>query len=431
MAERRPPVADAPTKADKGPHLMADKAEAPADPVEDQPEALEARLSHAEARNTELRDDKRKAAGEIKHLRDEVRNMTREVQRLTVELEKVKHPPLVVGSVLDVLVDGRVVIKSSTGPNFVVPVADFVDRAKLTPGTRVSLSQANLTVVGILPSSKDSLVLATEVVKKPNVTYKDIGGLEDVLNQVRETVEYPLTKPELFKKLGVTPPKGVLLRGLPGTGKTMLAKAVANATNATFIRLVASELVQKFIGEGSRRVHEVFQLAKEKAPAIIFIDEIDAVGAKRTDDGTSSNREVERTLMQLLAELDGFEPRGDVRILAATNRSDILDPALLRPGRFDRIIDVPLPTPEAVQQIFRIHTQGMTLASDVDLKAVVDRTGSISGADVQAICTEAGMRAIRLEHDSIEHGDFLAAVKKYEKGDLKSHVPATGAELYA
>jgi proteasome regulatory subunit len=414
---------------------MAPKAAVP-DPEEgDVAEAVpgkpEERLAHLQSRNAELRDEKRKATTEVKHLREEVRGLTREVQRLTVELEKVKHPPLVVGSVLDTLVDGRVVIKSSTGPNFVVPVADFVDRAKLTPGTRVSLSQANLTVVGILPSSKDSLVLATEVVKKPNVSYKEIGGLEDCIRQVREAVEYPLTKPELFKKLGVTPPKGVLLRGLPGTGKTLLAKAVANATDATFIRLVASELVQKFIGEGARRVHEVFQLAKEKAPSIIFIDEIDAVGARRTDDGTSSNREVERTLMQLLAELDGFEPRGDVRILAATNRSDILDPALLRPGRFDRVIDVPLPTPEAVQSIFLIHTKGMTLAKDVELKAVVDRIGSVSGADVQAIATEAGMRAIRHERDAIDQSDFLAAVKKYEKGELKVHTPATGAELYA
>jgi proteasome regulatory subunit len=415
---------------------MASKAPPPEAPeAEDAPAALpatpEERLQHLQERNAELRDEKRKATSETKHLREEVRNLTREVQRLTVELEKVKHPPLVVGSVLDALVDGRVVIKSSTGPNFVVPVADFVDRAKLTPGTRVSLSQANLTVVGILPSSKDSVVLATEVTKKPSVSYKEIGGLEDVIRQVREAVEYPLTKPELFKKLGVTPPKGVLLRGLPGTGKTLLAKAVANATDATFIRLVASELVQKFIGEGARRVHEVFQLAKEKAPSIVFIDEIDAVGARRTDDGTSSNREVERTLMQLLAELDGFEPRGDVRILAATNRSDILDPALLRPGRFDRVIDVPLPTPEAVQQIFHIHTAGMALAAGVDLKAVVDRIGSVSGADVQAIVTEAGMRAIRHERDAIEQSDFLDAVKKYEKGELKVHTPATGAELYA
>jgi proteasome regulatory subunit len=391
----------------------------------------EGKVADLESRNAELRDEKRKAGAEVKHLREEVRNMTREVQRLTIELEKVKHPPLIVGSVLDILVDGRVVIKSSTGPNFVVPVADFVARDKLVPGTRVSLSQTNLTVVGILPHSKDPIIAAAEVVKKPNVTYADIGGLKDTIQELRESVEFPLTKPELFKKLGVKPPKGVLLRGLPGTGKTMLAKAVANATNATFIRLVGSELVQKFIGEGARRVHEVFQLAREKAPSIIFIDEIDAVGARRTDDGTSSNREVERTLMQLLAELDGFEPRGDVRILAASNRADILDPALLRPGRFDRIIDVPLPTPEAVQEIFRIHTRGMSVDKDVDLAAVVARLKTVSGADIQAICTEAGMRAVRQERDSILHADFTSAVKKYEKGELQTHVPATGAELYA
>jgi proteasome regulatory subunit len=398
---------------------------------ERKPRTAAAKVADLEARNAELRDEKRRSATEVKHLREEVRNLTKEIQRLTIEMEKVKHPPLIVGSVLDALVDGRVVIKSSTGPNFVVPVADFVDRAKLTPGTRVSLSQSNLTVVGILPSSRDPLVTATEVVKKPDVTYAQIGGLDKCITELRETVEYPLTRPELFRKLGVTPPKGVLLRGLPGTGKTMLAKAVANATNATFIRLVASELVQKFIGEGSKKVHEVFQMAREKAPSIVFIDEIDAVGAKRTDDGTSSNREVERTLMQLLAELDGFEPRGDVRIVAATNRSDILDPALLRPGRFDRIIDVPLPTPEAVQQIFRIHTSGMTLAPDVDFATLVARLKAVSGADIQAICTEAGMRAVRHEHEAIAHDDFLAAVKKYEKGELHTGHGMAPSALYA
>ncbi|MHB8633521.1 MAG: proteasome-activating nucleotidase [Thermoplasmatota archaeon] len=395
-------------------------------------DGLESTPGDLESRNAELRDDKRKATAEIRHLREEIRNLTKEVQRLTIELEKVKHPPLIVGSIMDLLSDGRVVIKSSTGPNFVVPVADFVPRAQLLPGTRVSLSQNNLTVVGLLPHTKDPLVAAAEIQKKPNVTYADIGGLEEVIQEIRETVEYPLTRPHLYKKLGVKPPKGVLLKGLPGTGKTLLAKAVANATNATFIRLVGSELVQKFIGEGARRVQEVFQLAKEKAPSIIFIDEIDAVGARRTDDGTSSNREVERTLMQLLAELDGFEPRGDVRIIAASNRADILDPALLRPGRFDRVIDVPLPSPEALQAIFKIHTQGMTLAADVDLASLVARSGPIAGADVQAICTEAGMRAIRAEHDAISQQSFVEALAKFERGALRHpHGQATGSELYA
>jgi proteasome regulatory subunit len=398
-------------------------------PASDEATPTEAAAELAE-RNAELREDKRKAAGEIKALREEVRSMTKEVQRLTVELEKVKHPPLIVGSVLDLLVDGRAVIKSSTGPNFVVPVADFVNREKLTPGTRVSLSQSNLTVVGILPPSRDPHVSGMEVVKKPDVTYAQVGGLERTLQELRETVEYPLTKPELFTKLGIKPPKGVLLRGLPGTGKTMLAKAVANATNATFIRLVASELVQKYIGEGARKVHDLFQLARDKAPSIVFIDEIDAVGARRTDDGTTSNREVERTLMQLLAELDGFEPRGDVRIVAATNRSDILDPALLRPGRFDRIVDVPLPSPEGLAEIFKIHTKGMSLDKDVDPTVLIGRLKSISGADVAAICTEAGMRAIRAERPIIQQADFLAAVKKHEKGELHTgHAPPSG--IYA
>ena len=385
-------------------------------------------LGRLEERNAELRSDKRKADAEVRLLREEVRTITKEVQRLTIELEKVKHPPLIVGHVLDVLVDGRVIIKSSTGPNFVVPAADFVDKTGLKPGTRVSLAQNNLTVVGILPTSRDSVVLGSEVTTRPDITYAQVGGLEDVIRQVRETVEYPMTRAELFARLGVVPPKGVLLQGPPGTGKTMIAKAVANATNATFIRLVASELVQKFIGEGARRVREVFELAREKAPSIIFLDELDALGARRTDDGTSSNREVERTLMQLLAELDGFEPRGDIRILAATNRADILDPALLRPGRFDRVIDVPLPTPEGVLEILRIHAAALRLGKDVDVQAIVDRTGPISGADVHCIVTEAGMRAVRHEREAVAHEDFLAAVRRYEKGEL--HAPSA-AELYA
>ncbi len=380
------------------------------------------RVRELEERNAQLRSDKRKATSEVRALQEEVRSLTREVQRLTVELEKIKHPPLIVGTILDVLVDGRVVIKSSTGPNFVVPAADFVDRGLLKAGTRVSLAQNNLTVVGVLPSSRDPVVAGSEVARRPEVSYADIGGLAGVVDEVRETVEYPLTRAALFEELGIRPPKGVLLQGPPGTGKTMLAKAVANATDATFLRVVASELVQKFIGEGARRVREVFELAREKAPSILFIDEVDALGARRSDDGTSSNREVERTLMQLLAELDGFEPRGDVRIIAATNRADILDPALLRPGRFDRVIDVPLPTHEGVRAILALHTDSVRLGDDVDLDDVVRRTGPISGADVQNLCTEAGMRAVRHGRSVVLHEDFLAAVRKLQGDDLPGAV---------
>ncbi len=390
----------------------------------------EERVVQLEERNADLREQKRKADTEIRHLREEVQNLTREVQRLTVELEKIKHPPLIVGTVLDTLSDGRVVIKSTTGPNFVVPVADFVNRKDLSSGTRVSLNQNNLTVVGILPSSRDPLVSAAEVTDRPGVTYAHIGGLDEVIQQIRESVEYPLTRPELYEQLGIRPPRGVLLKGLPGTGKTMLARAAAHATNATFIRLVGSELVQKFIGEGARRVREVFQLAREKSPSIVFIDEIDAIAARRTDDGNASNREVERTLMQLLAELDGFNDRGDVRILAATNRADILDPAITRPGRFDRIIDVPLPSPEGLLEILKLHTAPMSLAGDLDLASVVGRLDATTGADIQALCTEAGMRALRQERSTITHADFLAAIGKLNRGDLQAGLGAAEA-LYA
>ncbi len=388
------------------------------------------RVVHLEERNADLREQKRKADTEVRHLREEVQALTREVQRLTVELEKIKHPPLIVGTILDTLSDGRVVIKSTTGPNFVVPVADFVKRSELSSGTRVSLNQNNLTVVGVLPSSRDPLVSAAEVTNRPGVAYENIGGLEDVIQQIRESVEYPLTRPELYERLGIRPPKGVLLKGLPGTGKTMLARAAAHATNATFIRLVGSELVQKFIGEGARRVREVFQLAREKSPSIIFIDEIDAIAARRTDDGNASNREVERTLMQLLAELDGFDDRGDVRILAATNRADILDPAITRPGRFDRIIDVPLPSPEGQLDILRLHTAGMSLSGDVDLAALVPHLGGSTGADIQALCTEAGMRALRQERATITHADFVAAIRKLDLASLQPGLGA-GEALYA
>ncbi len=390
---------------------------------------------HAE-REPDERDEmlrkQRRSQQEIKHLRQEVQSMTKEVQRLNVELEKIRHPPLVVGRILDLLKDGRAVIKSSTGPNFVVPVADFVDRDELSVGSRVSLNQNSLTVVGLLPPSRDAEVTAAQVLEAPDVTYEDLGGLEAVLQEVREAVEYPLTDPERYARLGIKAPKGVLLSGLPGTGKTVIAKAVAHATQATFIRLVASELVQKFIGEGARKVREVFDLAREKAPTIVFIDEIDAIAARRTDDGASSNREVERTLMQLLAELDGFSDRGDVRFLAATNRPDILDPAITRPGRFDRVIRVPLPTREGILEIFDIHTRRMALADDVDFEALVDRLGPVlTGADVQAICMEAGMHAVRRDGDSINEADFLAAVRRFESGDLSRSNATTAHSIYA
>jgi len=276
----------------------------------------------------------------------------------------------------------------------------------------VALNQQTFSIVNVLPSEKDPLVTGMEVEEKPDVSYGQIGGLEEQVVEIKETVELPLKKPELFIEIGIEPPKGVLLYGPPGTGKTLLAKAVAHETNATFIKIVASEFVKKYIGEGARLVRGVFELAKEKAPSIIFIDEIDAIAAKRLKSSTSGDREVQRTLMQLLAEMDGFEGRGDVGIVAATNRPDILDPALLRPGRFDRFIEVPIPNEEGRMEILKIHSKNMSLDEEVDIRMIASLTEGASGADLKAVCTESGMFAIREERTVVTMNDFMDAVDK-------------------
>ncbi len=345
-------------------------------------------------------------------LREELRRKDVMIEKLRSDLQRLKRPPMIVGTVEEVLDDGRVIVKSSTGPKFLSNVSPTVDKDEIEPGASVALNQQSMAVMEVLPSEKDSRVLAMEVEEKPDVTYDDIGGLDEQIRELREVVEKPLKEPELFEKVGVEPPKGVLLYGPPGTGKTLLAKAVARHADATFIRLAAPELVQKFIGEGARLVRELFELAREKAPSIIFIDEIDAIGAKRMRDATSGDREVQRTLTQLLAEMDGFDPLDDIKVIAATNRKDILDPALLRPGRFDRHIEIPLPDEEGRYEIFKIHTRDMNLADDVDLRKLAKMTEGASGADIKAICTEAGMMAIREERDYVTMDDFLKAVEK-------------------
>ena len=362
-----------------------------------------------------LRELYRRLEDEKRFIESERIRYEREVRRLRSEIERLRSPPLLVGIISDVLEDGRVVVKSSTGPKFVVNASQYVSEDELKPGARVALNQQTLAIVNVLPTSKDPMVYGFEVEEKPDVSYEDIGGLDVQIEEIREAVELPMLKPELFAEIGIEPPKGVLLYGPPGTGKTLLAKAVANQTKATFIRVVGSEFVQKYIGEGARLVREVFQLAKEKAPSIIFIDELDAIAAKRTNSDTSGDREVQRTMMQLLAELDGFNPRGDVKVIGATNRIDILDPAILRPGRFDRIIEVPMPTFEGRIQIFRIHTRKMKLADDVDFKELARITEGASGADIKAICTEAGMFAIREERAKVTMLDFTKAIDKVLK----------------
>ena len=331
---------------------------------------------------------------------------------LRSEIDRFRSPPLVLATITEILDDNRMTVKSSTGPSFLVNYSKFLDEKLLVPGSRVALNQQTFGIVEVLPSEKDVNVSGMEIETKPDITFEKIGGLEEQIREVKETVELPLTEPELFEKIGIEPPKGVLLYGPPGTGKTLLAKAVANETNATFIKVVASEFVKKYIGEGARLVREVFELAKEKAPAIIFIDELDAVAAERLKSSTSGDREVQRTLMQLLAELDGFESRGDIGIIGATNRPDILDPALLRPGRFDRFIEVPLPNLEGRREILKIHTKNMSFDEEADIDLLVDLTDGLSGADLKAVCTEAGMFAIRNKRDKIAVADFMDAVDK-------------------
>jgi proteasome regulatory subunit len=297
----------------------------------------------------------------------------------------------------------------------VVNYSHFIDPKEIFAGAQVGLNQQSLAVVSVLPSAKDPTVYGMEVIESPDANYEMIGGLDEQIEEIAEIVELPLTEPERFECIGVVPPKGVLLVGEPGTGKTLLAKAVANRTSATFIRVVGSELVQKYIGEGARMVRELFELAKEKAPSILFIDEIDAIAARRIEDGTSGEREVQRTMMQLLAEVDGFDQRGDVRIIGATNRPDILDPALLRPGRFDRIIKVPIPDGDGRKEIFKIHTAAMKMKKDVDLDTLAGLTESATGADIKAISIEAGMFTARKKKNAVGMEEFERAIKKVKE----------------
>lgn len=338
--------------------------------------------------------------------------LQRQVEYYKSQIEKLITPPLIEATVVDVLKDGRVIVRSSTGPNLVVQALDSIDLSLLRPGARVALNQRGSAVVEALPESEDPLVKSMEIVERPNVKYSDVGGLSEQIMELREVIELPLKKPELFKEIGVEPPKGILLYGPPGCGKTLLAKAVASEAEAAFISIVGSELVQKFIGEGARIVRELFQLARRKAPAIVFIDELDSIASRRIDIGTSGEREVQRTLMQLLAEIDGFKPLDGVKIIAATNRVDILDPAILRPGRLDRLIEIPPPNLSGRIEIFKIHTKRMKLANDVNLEELAKVTEGLCGAEIKAICTEAGYFAIRSGRNVVSMNDFINAVKK-------------------
>ncbi|TYG46545.1 hypothetical protein ES288_D11G264400v1 [Gossypium darwinii] len=328
------------------------------------------------------------------------------------KVDDLRGSPMSVGNLEELIDENHAIVSSSVGPEYYVGILSFFDKDQLEPGCAILMHNKVLSVVGLLQDEVDPMVSVMKVEKAPLESYADIGGLDAQIQEIKEAVELPLTHPELYEDIGIKPPKGVILYGEPGTGKTLLAKAVANSTSATFLRVVGSELIQKYLGDGPKLVRELFRVADDLSPSIVFIDEIDAVGTKRYDAHSGGEREIQRTMLELLNQLDGFDSRGDVKVILATNRIESLDPALLRPGRIDRKIEFPLPDIKTRRRIFQIHTSRMTLADDVNLKEFVMTKDEFSGADIKAICTEAGLLALRERRMKVTHADFQKAKEK-------------------
>lgn len=348
----------------------------------------------------------------LKKMRQDVKQLHAEYSRTEEDLKAIHSVGMIIGDVLKRMDDDRFIVKVSSGPRYVVGCRTKLDKSKLLSGTRVALDMTTLTIMRPMPREVDPTVFNMLHEDSSSIDFSEIGGLTEQIRELREVIELPLTNPELFVRVGIKAPKGVLLYGPPGTGKTLLARALASNINGTFLKVVASAIVDKYIGESARIIREMFGYAKDHQPCVIFMDEVDAIGGSRFSEGSSSDREIQRTLMELLAQLDGFESLGAVKIVMATNRPDILDPALLRPGRLDRKIEIPLPNEASRLDILKIHAAKITKRGDIDYESVVKLAEGFNGADLRNICTEAGLFAIREDRDYVLEEDFMKAARK-------------------
>ncbi len=366
-------------------------------------------------RYVKVRKDHDKLEERLKNIKNQKLELLREHDKTDDHLKAIQSVGLFIGEVISAKSDDKYLVKMSSGPRYVVGVRSNIDQSKLKTGTRVTLDTMTYTIMRPLAREVDPLVHRMLTEDPGNVAYDEIGGLQDQMQVLRETIELPITNPELFKRVGISAPKGVLLYGPPGTGKTLLARALASNVNANFMKVVASSIMDKYIGESARLIREMFTYAKNHQPCIIFIDEIDAIGGRRLSDGTSSDREIQRTLMELLSQMDGFDPLGQVKTIMATNRPDTLDPALLRPGRLDRKVEIPLPNEASRIDILKIHARKVNKQGEINLEAVAKICEEFNGADLRNVCTEAGMFAIRGDRDYVIEEDFFKAARKIKE----------------
>lgn len=354
----------------------------------------------------------REMEAKVKETRLELLELEKSYDKTEDDLKALQSVGQIIGEVLKQLDAERFIVKASSGPRYVVGCRNKVDKEKLKQGTRVALDMTTLTIMRMLPREVDPLVYNMSLEDPGNISFAGIGGLTEQIRELREVIELPLINPELFLRVGIKPPKGVLLYGPPGTGKTLLARATASSLETNFLKVVSSAIVDKYIGESARLIREMFGYAKDHEPCIIFMDEIDAIGGRRFSEGTSADREIQRTLMELLNQMDGFDYLGKTKLIMATNRPDTLDPALLRPGRLDRKIEIPLPNEIGRMEILKIHASGITKHGEIDYEAIVKLSDTFNGADLRNVCTEAGMFAIREERDYVIQDDFMKAVRK-------------------